>query len=173
MAITNFLKKFFGNKSQRDIKEILPILNRIRETYALTEKLTHDELRAKTAEIRDFVGKAIREKEELIAALRQEVESGSLEIEKVEDIYRNIDNVEKEIVETIEETLLEVLPAAFSIVKETARRFKENEFIEVTATEMDRNLASQRNSVRFTVISQVSEYLDGRWQSGNLGYGSL
>jgi preprotein translocase subunit SecA len=147
MAITNFLRRFFGSKSQRDIKEILPLLNKIRETYTVIEKLSNDQLRAKTSELSDLVRNAVKEKEERILELKQQVESGNLEIENVEEIYRDIDKIEKEIIETIEEELLEVLPAAFSIIKETARRFKENEFIEVTATETDKNLASQRNSV--------------------------
>lgn len=147
MAITSFLGKFFGNKSQRDIKEILPLLNKIRDTYKEIELLSNDGLRAKSLEIKALVRDAAKEKESHIATLKQQVESGNLEIEQVEDIYREIDKAEKEIVEVIENTLLELLPVAFSLVKETARRFKENEYIEVTATEMDKNLASQRNSV--------------------------
>jgi len=148
MALISFLRKFFGSKSQRDIKEILPILHKIQEIYPVIEKLNHDELRAKSAEIKDFVRNTLKDKEVLITELKQQIESGGLEIDQVEVIYHNIDSIEKEIIETIEKTLLEVLPVVFSVVKETARRFKENEFIEVTATEMDKNLASQRNSVQ-------------------------
>jgi preprotein translocase subunit SecA len=147
MAITSFLGKFFGNKSQRDIKEILPILNKIRDTYKDIEQLSNDGLRAKSLEIKALVRDAAKEKESHIAALKQQVESGNLEIEQVEEMYREIDKAEKEIVEIIENKLLELIPVAFSLVKETARRFKENEYIEVTATEMDKNLAAQRNSV--------------------------
>jgi len=148
MAITNILRRFFGSKSQRDIKEILPVLNKILETYPIIEKLTGDQLRAKTTEIKDFVQNSTREKEEHIKELKQQIESGNFEVEKIEDIYREIDTIEKESIGAIEDALIEVLPVAFSLVKETARRFKENEYIEVTATEMDKDLASQRNSVQ-------------------------
>ncbi|MBN1790666.1 MAG: preprotein translocase subunit SecA [Bacteroidales bacterium] len=147
MASVNFFKKFFGSKSQRDIKEILPLLNKIRETYKVIEQLSNDGLRAKTLEIKELIRDSVKDKEAVIQDLRQQVEAGTLDIEKVEDVYREIDKIEKEIIETIEKALLEVLPAAFGIVKETARRFKENEFIEVTATDMDKDLAAQRNSV--------------------------
>ena len=148
MTLINFLRKFFGSKSQRDIKEILPVLNKIREAYTIIEKLSNDDLRAKTNEIKEFVRNNLKDREERIKELKQQVESGIVEIEKVEDIYRDVDRIEKEIIEAVEVALLDVLPTAFSIVKETARRFKENEFIEVTATEMDKNLASQRNSIQ-------------------------
>lgn len=163
MAIASFLRRFFGSKSQRDIKEILPILNKIRETYAVVEKLSNDEIRAKTIEIRDFVRNSFKDKEESIQELKQQVESGNFEIEEVEDIYRNIDKIEKEIIETIENSLMEILPTAFSLIKETARRFKEQEFIEVTATEMDKNLASQRNSI---VIHGDNARFMNTWMAG-------
>jgi preprotein translocase subunit SecA len=147
MAISSVLNRFFGSKSQRDIKEILPVLDKIRETYPDIEKLTNDQLRVKTAEIRDFVRNSVKEKEEHISDLKQQIESGNIDVENIEDVYREIDTIEKDIVEALEDALFEVLPVAFSLVKETALRFKENEFIEVVATEMDKDLASQRNSV--------------------------
>ena len=148
MAISNILKKFFGNKSQRDIKEILPIVNKIRAIYPQIETLSHDQLRARTLQIKDQVRNAVKEKESLITDLKQQVENGNLDVEKVEDIYREIDVIEKDIVSGIEETLLVILPEAFAIVKETARRFKELDYIEVTATDFDRDLAAQRNSIQ-------------------------
>jgi preprotein translocase subunit SecA len=147
MAISNFLKKFFGSKSQRDIKEILPILSKIRESYTEVEKLTNDQLRLKAVEIKDHVRNTVREKEEAIQSLKQQVESGEADIEKIENVYHEIDRIEKEIIGDLEKVLMDVMPVAFSIVKETARRFKENEYIEVTASEMDKDLASKKNSV--------------------------
>ncbi len=128
MAISNILNKFFGNKSQRDIKEIMPLLKKIQEAYPLIEKMSHDQLRAKTIEIKEKIQNTVREKEAVIADYKVQIETGNLDVEKVEDIYREIDRIEKEIIEGIEDKLLEVLPDAFSIVKETARRFKENEY---------------------------------------------
>ena len=163
MAISNVLKKFFGSKSQRDIKEILPVLNKIREAYQPVTQLSNDQLRAKTAEIKEYVRNSSKQKEDLILELKQQVESGNLDVEKVEDAYREIDKIEKEIVVTIEEALLEVLPVAFSIVKETARRFNENEYLEVTATDMDKDIASQRNSVQ--IIDDKARFMN-TWMAG-------
>ncbi len=148
MAITNILNKFFGNKSQRDLKEIMPLLQKILAAYPQIEKLSHDELRAKTNEIKDKIRQKVRQKENQIAALKAEIEAGNIEVERMEDIYREIDSIEKELVTEIEDGLVEVLPEAFSIVKETARRFKENEYVEVTALDFDRDIASRRDSVQ-------------------------
>jgi preprotein translocase subunit SecA len=148
MAISNVLKNFFGSKSQRDIKEVLPVVNKIREIYPTIEKLSNDQLRAKTNEIKDFVRISAKEKEEHIRELKKQIESGSLDVENIEDVYREIDKIEKDIVEDIEKALDEVLPVAFSLIKETAKRFTENEYIEVTATDRDKDIAAQRDSVQ-------------------------
>jgi preprotein translocase subunit SecA len=148
MAISNILRKFFGSKSQRDVKEVLPMLNKIREIYPRVEALSHDELRERTLKIKDQVRNAVKEKDDLIADLKQQVEIGNLDVEKVEDIYHEIDLIEKDIISGIEEALLAILPEAFAIVKETARRFKELEYIEVVATDFDKDLAAQRNSIQ-------------------------
>jgi preprotein translocase subunit SecA len=148
MAINNILRRFFGSKSQRDVKEILPVLNKIREAYLLIEKLTNDEMRAKTQEIRAYIRNSYTEKEAEILNLKQQIEAGTLDVEKVEDAYREIDKIEKDIAGIIEDSLLEVLPVAFALVKETARRFKENDYIEVTATDLDKLFASQKSSVQ-------------------------
>jgi preprotein translocase subunit SecA len=150
MAISNILNRFFGNKSQRDIKEIMPLLRKIQEAYPLIEKMSNDQLRAKTIEIKERIRKTINEKDAIIADYKVQIETGNLEVERVEEIYRDIDRIEKEIVAGIEEELLEVLPDAFCIVKETARRFKENEYIEVTARDFDRDYAAQRTSVQIS-----------------------
>jgi preprotein translocase subunit SecA len=148
MAISDILGKFFGNKSQRDIKEILPLLHKIREAYPVIEKLTHDQLRARTVEIKDQVRGVVKEKESVIEDLKHQVETGNLDVGRVEEIYREIDTIEKDIVTGVEEVLLTVLPEAFSIVKETARRFKELEYIEVIASDFDRELAAHRDSIQ-------------------------
>ena len=96
MPISNILKKFFGSKSQRDVKEIIPFLNKIRTAYTDIELLSNDALRAKTIEINEFVRNTIRENEDKISNLKQQVESGNLDVEKVEDIYLEIDRIEKE-----------------------------------------------------------------------------
>jgi preprotein translocase subunit SecA len=163
MAISNILNKFFGNKSQRDIKEIMPLLRKIQEAYPLIEKMSHDQLRAKTIEIKDKIQSTVKEKDAIIADYKVQIETGNLEVEKVEEIYREIDRIEKEIIAGIEDELLEVLPDAFSIVKETARRFKENEFIEVTAQDFDKNYAAQRTSVQ--IIDDKARWMN-TWVAG-------
>jgi preprotein translocase subunit SecA len=165
MAISGILNMFFGNKSQRDIKEVLPLLNTIRDKYEVIKRLSHDELRAKTAEIKGYIRNSVNELEKRIHDMKLEVESGSLDVEKIEDLYKEIEKTEKEIVAEIEKALMEVLPEAFCIVKETARRFTENEFIEVTATDLDRDIASQRNSVE--IHGDKARYLSTWLAGGN------
>ncbi len=165
MAINSILKKFFGSKSQRDIKEIIPILNSIRETYKTIEKLSHDELRARTNEIKDYVRNSTKDKEEEIRLLKEQIETGTMDVDLVEDAYKDIDRIEKEAIAIIEKSLNEVLPVAFSIVKETARRFKEYEFIEVTANDMDKMLAAQRNSIQ--IVDDKARYLNTWIAGGN------
>lgn len=165
MAINSILKKFFGSKSQRDIKEVIPVLNNIRQAYTTIEKLSNDELRAKTNEIKEYVRNSTKEKEEEIRLLKEQIESGIIDVEQVEDAYRSIDRIEKESLAIIEQSLNEVLPVAFSIVKETARRFFENEYIEVTANELDKMLASQRNSIQ--IIDDKARYLNTWIAGGN------
>ncbi|HEX2395117.1 MAG TPA: hypothetical protein VHI78_07205, partial [Bacteroidales bacterium] len=108
MAISNILKKFFGSKSQRDIKEVLPLLNKIREAYTQIEKLSNDELRSKTHEIRDYVLKSTNEKEKQISDLRGQVEAGTLDVELLEETYREIDRIEKDMTGDVEKALTEV-----------------------------------------------------------------
>jgi preprotein translocase subunit SecA len=163
MPIHTILRKFFGSKSQRDVKEVLPLLNKIRDEYKNVEQLSNDGLRAKTIEIRNYVTESIREKEDAIRKLKQQIESGEIDVDAAEDTYKDIDKMEKEMVETIEQSLNEILPVAFSIVKETARRFKENEYIEVTATELDKLLASQRDSVQ--IVGDKARFMN-TWTAG-------
>jgi preprotein translocase subunit SecA len=163
MAISNILNKFFGNKSQRDIKEIIPILRKIQEVYPQIEQLTHDQLRAKTLELRDKIQHTVKQKEATIADLKLQIETGNLDVERVEEIYHEIDRVEKDIIAGIESTLLEILPEAFSIVKETARRFKELEYIEVTASDFDKDLAAQRTSI--TIHGEMARW-HNTWMAG-------
>jgi preprotein translocase subunit SecA len=163
MAISGILKQFFGSKSQRDIKAILPILNMIREEYAVIEKLSNDQLREKSLETKNYVRNAIRENEDKVVALKNQVETGMLDVEKVEEIYREIDKIEKDTLVRIEELLNEVLPVVFAIVKETARRFAENEYIDATANDFDKNLAANRNSVQ--IIGDQARYFR-TWMAG-------
>ncbi|MDD4430759.1 MAG: preprotein translocase subunit SecA, partial [Bacteroidales bacterium] len=139
MGFNDILTKLFGNKSQRDLKEINPYVEKIKATYPAIEALSNDELRALSNEIRNKIQASVSGEWAEITRLKEEIET--LELEDREKPYEQIDKIEKDITEKLEKALDEALPQAFSIVKDTARRFKENENIVVTATDFDRDLA--------------------------------
>ena len=145
MGLNNFLSKLFGNKAQRDIREIEPFVLKVQSVYPSVEKLSNDELRARTQEIRDRIQQYVSEEKKRIDELKAQIEG--LEIEEREKTYEEIDKLDKVILEKYEEALEEVLPEAFAIVKDTARRFTTNETVEVTATEMDGDLAATHDFV--------------------------
>ncbi|MBN2215487.1 MAG: preprotein translocase subunit SecA [Bacteroidales bacterium] len=145
--VTNIIQKFFGNKSERDIKAVMPLVEKIKEEYEKVIHLSNDQLRAGTLEIRQRIKDYIKNEEDQIARLKDEAEKGRHEIDEVEKIYDEIDKVEKEIDKKLEDILNMVLPEIFAIVKDTARRFKENDYLEATATDFDRDLAATRDSI--------------------------
>lgn len=138
--INSIIKVFVGDKSQKDVKALQPYLNKIKTFEEPLKVLSHDELRGRTIFFKDKIKQARSEKDAKIAALKQEVES-IVDIDKREDIYVAIDALEKEAYDISEKTLMEILPEAFAVVKETARRFKDNTQIVVTATPKDRELS--------------------------------
>ncbi|WP_029901902.1 preprotein translocase subunit SecA [Prevotella sp. 10(H)] len=145
MGFADILSSLFGNKSQRDLKEINPYVDRIKAAYPSIEKLSHDELRAKTAEIRQQVQDYVATEKNRIEELKASVES--MEIDQREEVWAEVDKLEKEVTDKYEEVLEQVLPEVFSIVKETARRFTQNEEVVVTATDFDRELAETHDFV--------------------------
>jgi len=149
MSIVNvILKGIFGDKSVKDIKEITPLLEKILESYSTLQGLSHDELRGKTATLRRIIGERTNPIESQIAELKVKMEDDQIDIHEKESVYNQIEKLTKELDSTIEEVLLEILPEAFAIVKETARRFKENTEIVVTASDADRDLAASKDFVR-------------------------
>ena len=161
--INSFLSGIFGNKSQRDLKEIQPFLNSINAEYGRIETMSHDELRAESTRLRDIVRESYRLQEEEIQQLREQAESGAMTIDEVEETYRKIDKIGKDVNATIEKALNEVLPVAFCIIKETARRFKENTQISVTATTADRDLAAVKD---FVHIAGDQAVYQNHWMAG-------
>ena len=141
MGFNEFISKLFGNKATRDMKEIQPWVNKVKEVYPEIAKLSHDELRAKTEELKKYIKDSAAEENKKIEELKATIES--TELEKREALFNQIDKLEKEVLDKYEQALNDILPIAFSIVKDTARRLSENEEIEVTATELDRELAAQ------------------------------
>ena len=144
--INSLIKVFVGDKSQKDVKQLQPYLNKIKTFESSLISLSNDELRARTAFFKEKIKEARSEKDAKIDALKIEVETIE-DIDKREDIYVAIDALEKEAYEISEKTLLEILPEAFSVVKETARRFKDNTQITVTANAKDREFSASKSYI--------------------------
>ena len=147
MSFNDILKKLFGNKSDRDMKVLVPIVAQVNAEWEKVKNISHDELRAASEEMKKQVHEYIQEEEEEIAALKRKVEEEKPSIEEREEIYAEIDKLEEQIDKKVEEVLTELLPRAFAVMKETARRFKENAEIEVTANQFDRDLAVEHDFV--------------------------
>ncbi len=163
MSIVNkVLTLFLGNKEERDLKDINPFVGKILKESELVTSLSNDELRERTAELRREIREAIAEEEKEITGLRTEAEKEE-DVNRKEDLYNQVDKLEKDILAKLEGKLDEILPVAFAIVKETARRFKENEVLEVTAREWDRNLAATRPSI---TVEADKAYWKNRWMAG-------
>ncbi len=163
MALNNILTKFFGTKSDRDLRELMPIVNKIREAYPKYTTLTNDQLREESARLRQVVRNYIADDEAMIEQLKVQMESEEIDYEEKEKIYKEVERINKQIDDKIEEILNQILPDAFSIVKETARRFKENETIEVTASQFDRDLATRKD---FVTIQGDKAIYRNRWMAG-------
>ena len=146
MGFNEFLSSIFGNKATRDMKEIKPWVDKVKAAYPEIAALDNDALRAKTEELKAYIRNSAAEQRSKVEELKASVEN--TELEEREELFAQIDKLEKETLDIYEKALDEVLPAAFSIVKETAKRFSENEEITVTATEFDRHLAATKDFVR-------------------------
>ena len=140
MNFIEIITKLFGNKAQKDMRAIQPVVDQIKAQYEQIDALSNDELRARSWALMDKLQAAVKDRKDRIAELKASIESTP--IEKREKIYNEVDKLEKEIKETYEKVLNEILPEAYAIVKSTARRFAQSETVEVTATEMDRSLAA-------------------------------
>jgi preprotein translocase subunit SecA len=161
MGFNEFMTKLFGNKSQRDLKEIDPYVKKIQDVYPTIEVLSNDELRAKTDEIKERIQNYVAAERIQVEELRQGIEEK--ELEEREAIWAEIDKIEKEITEKMEVALEESLPEVFAIVKDTARRFTQNEEIVVTANQFDRDLAAKHDFVRIEDGKAI--YLN-HWEAG-------
>ena len=146
MNFNKILQALFGNKSSRDMKLIQPLVEKVKATYDELKALSNDQLRAKTKEIQAHVQNSAKEQKEKIAELKAQIEETP--IDERESLFNQIDKLEKEALEVYEVALNEVMPVAFGIMHDTARRFTENEEIVVTATDFDRDLAATKDFVR-------------------------
>ena len=163
MNFNKILKALFGDKSTRDMKLIQPFVEKVKATYPEIKALSNDELRAKTKEIQQFVQDAGKTQREEIAKLRETIEETP--IDEREEIFSKIDKLEKEALDNYEVALNEVMPTAFSIVKDTARRFAENEETIVTATDFDRELAADPRKDFITIDGDKAIY-HNHWTAG-------
>ncbi len=165
--MVSFLNKLLGSKSQRDINSVNPVLDQIKNAYEKITLLSNDELRAKTIEFRQTIQNAIQEDEDRISQLKSSIEEDpDMDVEAKEKIYEKIDQLEKIRYEKTQEVLREILPEAFAVMKETAKRFKENEYVEVTATQMDRDLASRKENI--AIQGNMARYANKWMAGGNL-----
>lgn len=147
--MANFLTKLFGTKSDRDLKALKPFLEKAKSAYEHIKELTNDELRERTVLFKEHIAQTIQEEESKIVSIKEKMETTyDMPVDEKESLYKEIDELEKSAYKKTQQVLDEILPEAFAVIKETARRFKENETIEVTATEMDKNIAVHRNCVQ-------------------------
>ena len=161
MGLNTFLKSLFGDKSTRDMKLIQPVVEKIKAAYPEIKALDNDALRARTKEIQRYVQDSAAEQKKQIEELRAKIEDTP--IDERETIFNQIDKLEKEVLDIYEKSLNEVLPVAFSIMKDTARRFAENDEIVVTANDFDRELATTKDFVR---IDGDKAIYSNHWMAG-------
>ena len=144
--VNSIIKAFVGDKSKKDVKELQPIVKKIKSFEDGLKGLSHDELRNKTASFKAIIADKCRKINEEIEKLQEESHDSS-DIDKNEAIYNKIDSLNEEAYQITEDTLNELLPEAFAVMKETASRFAQNETIEVSATEFDRKLSGSKDYV--------------------------
>jgi len=157
-----FLAKIFGSKSERDIKSIQPLVVKINEEYAKLSSISNDELRAKTVEFKDRIAAFLADIDGKISALKADAEGEDLDLHQKTAIYDQVDALGKERDTELEKVLLEILPEAFAVVKETSRRLSENDYLEVTATQFDRDYAARKSNVK--IVGDKAQWAN-RWDA--------
>ncbi len=163
--LNSFLKMVSGGtKSDRDIKIINPLVEKAKAEYEKLQTLDNDGLRAMTLAFKQKIADAVQAERDEIDAIKARIESDfDIDIEEKEDLYKRIDFLDKEEYRKTQDTLQEILPTAFAVVKETSRRFMEKETLEVTASQFDRDQAARKDSVN---IIEDKAYWDNRWMAG-------
>ncbi|MBR4919354.1 MAG: preprotein translocase subunit SecA [Bacteroidales bacterium] len=162
--MANFLTKLFGTKADRDMKELKPKLNRALEAYETIKNLSTDDLRHKTVEFREKIREATEAEETRLAEIRDYLDNNyDMPIEEKQDLYKEMEKLEEKAYNTTQDVLNEILPEAFSVMKEAARRFKDNEIIEVKATDLDRDLAATHDGIE--IDGDIARYRN-TWSAG-------
>ena len=165
MGFNDILKSLFGNKSDRDLKELLPIASKVNVEWEKIKGVSHDELRQISADLKAKIHAHVKEEEDEIASLKAKVENEKPSIEEREEIYNRIDKLEEQINTKLEDVLNEILPLAFAVMKDTARRFKENKEIVVKANDFDRDLAVTKDFVE--IDGEDAVYFNSWLAGGN------
>jgi preprotein translocase subunit SecA len=162
--MANWLQKIFGTKSDKDLKELNPILLKIQNTYPQIEKLTNDELRHKTLEFKARIEEEVKEEKARMLEIKRNLEQNyDMDVKEKESLYAETEQLEDSIYQTSEAVLNEILPEAFAVMKETARRFKENKEIMVTANDFDRDLAAKYDCIN---INGDKAIYQNEWMAG-------
>ncbi|MBP3433244.1 MAG: preprotein translocase subunit SecA [Alistipes sp.] len=162
--LTKVIKLFFGSKSDKDRKEIMPYVEKIKALYPSISALSNDELRARSQALSQSIADFIADDEKHIAEQKQKLELAETSLKDKERISKDIDDRTKLIDDKIEQKLEEILPEAFAIMKDTARRFAENDEVVVTANDFDRNLAAERQDL--VRIEDDKAIYSNRWTAG-------
>ena len=163
MNFNKILRSLFGDKSSRDMKLIQPLVEKVKAAYPAVQQLDNDQLRQRTKEIQQQVQNSAAQQKEEIERLKATIEETP--IDERADIFAQIDKLEKEVLDIYEKALDEVMPEVFSIVKETARRFAENEDVVVTATDFDRELAADPRKDFLSIEGDKAIY-HNHWTAG-------
>ncbi len=161
MGLSDILKKIMGSKAQRDMKEVSPIVDLVKVAYEKVTTVSNDELRALSKGLMDKIQENILTENNKISELKESIETTDIHLR--EKIYNEIDKLEKDISSKIEDTLREILPEAFAIVKETAKRLTDNAELIVQATDFDRDLAAKHDFVR---IEGDKAIYKNEWNAG-------
>lgn len=162
-SITKGFAKIFGTKTEKDLKELNPYVGLINTEFEKLRNITDDELRGKTTELKSIIKERLRDIDDQIEDLHKQVdEDKSLDVHQKEEIFAQIDKLESDRDEELEKVLIEILPLGFAVVKETARRFAENEKIVVTATQHDKEIAAKKDNVE---ISGETATWKNKWKA--------
>ncbi len=162
MSFTSVFKKVFGSKAERDLKQLKPVLNKVLAAYESIDKLSDDDLRAKSEELKAKIRERIAVDEARIATIKEELEK-EIPLDQKEQLAGESDKLVKKVDEEIEKVLDEILPEAFAVMKSTARRFKENPVIKVRATDFDRELSTKKD---FVTIEGDYALWQNHWMAG-------
>jgi len=158
-----FLKKVFGTKSEKDIRDIEPIVEEIKKIYPTLSSLSNDELRNKVTKLKEQIQAHIAEEKSKIAGIQSKMDAdANMDVNTKEELYKEIDEIEEEITKKIEDVLNDILPEAFAVLKETARRFKENQELEVVANDFDTKISKTHSNVE---IRGGKAYWKNTWKA--------